>query len=138
MKVSKEVIKEHLLNVGHSESAILKICGWLVGKGLKSSDEAFKFKKGDGTFDEFLYWINGGIKIKKGDVITVKNGVTVLALGDMSAKYKFVGFDGFRTRTYDVIEGTRYANRDEQDMINMELFLKGIKWNSDLGLCCIQ
>lgn len=138
MEVTKEIIKEHIKNVGHCDSAILKICGWLVGKGLKASDEVFKFKKGDGTFDEFLYWANGGINIRKGDMITVKNGVTVLAIGDMSPKYKFVGFDGFRAKVYDVNCCTRYANKEEKDMLNMEFFLKGIKWDSVLGLCCIQ
>lgn len=55
---TKEQIKKYLLKNGHSPKAMDKICGFLVGAGIKDSDEPVKFAKGTGTFDDFMDWYN--------------------------------------------------------------------------------
>ena len=58
MKTLNEV-ELHILTNGYKLSEIDKICGYLIGAGMKDSDTELFFAIGDGTFDEFYVWFNG-------------------------------------------------------------------------------
>ncbi len=49
-------IEEHLKNTGYTAKAIIKIMGFLIGKGLKNKDEKMTVQKGQQTFDDFYDW----------------------------------------------------------------------------------
>lgn len=57
MKTFKEV-EMHLVTNGYKGSEMDKICGFLIGAGLKEPDYAMTIQYGDGTFDEFYAWYN--------------------------------------------------------------------------------
>ena len=46
MKTKEQVIS-YVLKNGHTNEAISKITGFLIGAGLKDNDEKIKFKVGD-------------------------------------------------------------------------------------------
>lgn len=72
---SKEEITKHLRQVGYDNEAIIKICGWLIGRGIKAIDERVQIRRGDNNFIFFIKWYNeeyvsfGDVKI--GDYIKV-------------------------------------------------------------------
>lgn len=125
MEITRKDLLDHIAECGHDDNSILKICGWAVAKGLKDADEPLKFKLGDGTFSEFLKWVDGVRGIKFGDFITVKNGVTVLALGE-DRKGKFVGFDGRCAKVYDIIPQTRISTENEVNSFKVDLVSRGL------------
>lgn len=55
MKTKDEVIA-YIGEHGHSNAAITKITGFLIGVGLKEDKEAFQFKKGNDSWDDFSNW----------------------------------------------------------------------------------
>lgn len=57
MKTLNEV-ELHILANGYKMSEIDKICGYLIGTGIKDADVELCFSIGDGTFDEFYAWFN--------------------------------------------------------------------------------
>lgn len=55
MKTLEEV-KGHIYEVGYTEKAIERICGFLIGKELKRENELLRFCKGENEFSDFLNW----------------------------------------------------------------------------------
>ncbi len=55
---TKEKIVEHLTYTGYKDSAIDRICGFLIGIKIKDSQERFLFKRGQHDFEDFLNWVN--------------------------------------------------------------------------------
>ena len=48
----------HLITNGYKGCEMDKICGFLIGAGLKEPDYIMKIQYGEGTFDEFYAWYN--------------------------------------------------------------------------------
>lgn len=57
MKTFEEV-ELHLLTTGYKSSELDKICGYLIGVGIKELDVELTILIGDGTFEEFYAWYN--------------------------------------------------------------------------------
>lgn len=57
VKTIKDV-KKHCVDNGYSEKARTQICAFLVGAGLKETQDVLKFKIGAKTFDDFVKWYN--------------------------------------------------------------------------------
>lgn len=57
MKTFEEV-ELHLLTTGYKSSELDKICGYLIGTGVKEPDVELNILLGDGTFEEFYAWYN--------------------------------------------------------------------------------
>lgn len=57
MKTFNEV-ELHLLTNGYKSCDIDKICGYLIGAGVKDTDTEVTFLIGDGVFDDFYAWFN--------------------------------------------------------------------------------
>ena len=53
---SKDEIKDHLLREGYDSETIAKICGWLIGRGIKDIDERIQIKRGLNDFHHFIKW----------------------------------------------------------------------------------
>lgn len=51
-------IKKHCVENGYCEKARTQICAFLVGAGLKGTQDVLKFKIGAKTFDDFVKWYN--------------------------------------------------------------------------------
>lgn len=57
MKTFEEV-ELHLLTTGYKTEEIDKICGYLIGVGLKAPSVEVTIMIGTGTFEEFYAWYN--------------------------------------------------------------------------------
>lgn len=57
MKTFEEV-ELHLQTTGYKTEGIDKICGYLIGVGLKAPSVEVKILIGTGTFEEFYAWFN--------------------------------------------------------------------------------
>lgn len=57
MKTFEEV-ELHLFTTGYKSCELDKICGYLIGVGVKEPSVKFKILLGDGTFDDFYAWFN--------------------------------------------------------------------------------
>lgn len=72
---SKEEITNHLKHVGYDDKTIIKICGWLIGRGIKAIDERVQIRRGNNNFDFFFNWYNNEFisfsDVKIGDYIKV-------------------------------------------------------------------
>ena len=55
MRTKKEIVND-LLENGHSNNAIAKITGFLIGKELKQPTEIIRFKKGNDSWEDFIAW----------------------------------------------------------------------------------
>lgn len=55
---TKDEILTYLKNNGHSNNAITKIMGFLIGAGLKDDAETIIYKRGTNTWDDFMHWYN--------------------------------------------------------------------------------
>lgn len=88
---TKDEIKKHLKCTSYGAEDIIKIMGFLIGKGIKAADETMQYFVGDDklTFNDFLEWFNSEsvdkANLKKGDVIVFTydddTSLTVLCLG---------------------------------------------------------
>lgn len=58
-------IKKHLLEIGYDNDTISKISGFLIGSGLKKSNEIITFKIGTNCWDSFKYWYDNDEKVKE-------------------------------------------------------------------------
>lgn len=57
MKTLEEV-KKHIHEVGYTDTAQLRIAGFLVGVGVKDEHEIIVFRNGVNEFSTFLHWFN--------------------------------------------------------------------------------
>lgn len=55
MRTKLEIVS-YLKENGHTNNAIAKITGFLIGAGIKDNDEKLVFKRGDSTWDDFYDW----------------------------------------------------------------------------------
>lgn len=66
MKTLEEV-KKHIHEVGYTDTAQLRIAGFLVGVGVKDEHEIIVFRNGVNEFSTFLHWFNNSsteLKVK--------------------------------------------------------------------------
>lgn len=107
-----EEIKKHCKENGYSRDAMFKICGWLVAKGIKESDEPIPYKEGYDTFDNFVAWFEGKESFMKDLNMVYVNGNLVWIrkmCGD-----KFIGTNEFgTTKFYDTRKATKCENEEE-------------------------
>lgn len=47
---------EHLKKTGYTRKSIIKIMGFLIGKGIKRVDEKMVYMRGEHDFEHFLQW----------------------------------------------------------------------------------
>ena len=57
-KKTIQEVKKHCVDNGYSEKARTQICAFLVGAGLKGTQDVLKFKIGEKTFEDFVKWYN--------------------------------------------------------------------------------
>ena len=50
---------EHLKKTGYTRKSIIKIMGFLIGKGIKGVDEKMVYMRGEHDFEHFLQWFEG-------------------------------------------------------------------------------
>ena len=53
---TKEQVLEHLKKTGYTRKSIIKIMGFLIGKGIKRVDEKVTYMRGEHDFMYFLRW----------------------------------------------------------------------------------
>ena len=53
---TKEQVLEHLKKTGYTRKSIIKIMGFLIGKGIKGVDEKMVYMRGKHDFMYFLKW----------------------------------------------------------------------------------
>lgn len=53
---TKEQVLEHLKKTGYTRKSIIKIMGFLIGKGIKRVDEKMVYMRGEHDFMYFLKW----------------------------------------------------------------------------------
>lgn len=51
-------VTQHCIDNGYNSNARTKICAFLVGAGLKGTQDVLKFKIGEKTFEDFVNWYN--------------------------------------------------------------------------------
>ena len=56
---TKEQVLEHLKKTGYTRKSIIKIMGFLIGKGIKRVDEKMVYMRGEHDFEHFLQWFEG-------------------------------------------------------------------------------
>ena len=56
---TKEQVLEHLKKTGYTRKSIIKIMGFLIGKGIKGVDEKMVYMRGEHDFEHFLQWFEG-------------------------------------------------------------------------------
>lgn len=62
-----EEVKKHIHEVGYTDTAQLRIAGFLVGVGVKDEHEIIVFRNGVNEFSTFLHWFNNSsteLKVK--------------------------------------------------------------------------
>ena len=50
---------EHLKKTGYTRKSIIKIMGFLIGKGIKGVNEKMVYMRGEHDFMYFLRWFEG-------------------------------------------------------------------------------
>lgn len=58
IKKNLNVVKQHCIATGYTHKTLHQICAFLVGAGLKGTQDVLKFKIGTKTFDDFVKWYN--------------------------------------------------------------------------------
>ena len=53
---TKEQVLEHLKKTGYTRKSIIKIMGFLIGKGIKRVDEKMVYMRGEHDFMYILKW----------------------------------------------------------------------------------
>lgn len=124
MKTIEEV-KSHIRNVGYSDGARERICGYLVAKGLKDIKEKLSFKLGVRTFEDFVLWFDSEKEeheykstdfICFGDCVHVQKGLDVVSLGCVYGD-TFIGTDGVAVCPCKITKETRACNEDESETL---------------------
>lgn len=133
MKTLEEV-KKYLNEVGHSQFAIHKIEGFLLGNGMLGKDYEMEYMIGGNDFDDFMNWFNGKTKtgkkfdddeFQKGDFIHVEKGIDVICLSDVFDG-KFVGTNGTIIHKYEFTNESRPCDEKEMQAIKDKLKEQGV------------
>lgn len=85
MKTFKEV-EMHLLTNGYKGCEMDKICGFLIGAGLKEPDYVMTIQYGEGTFDEFYAWYNDEPMFEEEETCDCPNCVLCGLMRDLAEK----------------------------------------------------
>ena len=59
---TKDEVLAYLKETGHSNNAVTKIMGFLIGNGMKEPDEKIIFKRGQNSWEEFYEWFENKYK----------------------------------------------------------------------------
>jgi hypothetical protein len=73
-------VKNHCIEVGYNHNARTQICAFLVGAGLKSTQDVLKFKIGAKTFEDFVKWYNAETEelvLERGRFVLIDNDAEV-------------------------------------------------------------
>ena len=62
---TKDEVLAYLKETGHSNSAVTKIMGFLIGNGMKTPDEEIVLKRGQNSWEEFYDWFENKPKEKE-------------------------------------------------------------------------
>jgi hypothetical protein len=130
MKTLNEV-KKHCSKNGYEKSAMFKICGWLVAKGIKNEKEIIRYKVGDGTFSDFVEWFESEDEydfeeMERGECIHVEDGVDVMILSPVYDG-EFVGITVESTISpFKITEKSRPCTEEEERMVVNALHEKGV------------
>ena len=68
---TKDEVLAYLKENGHSNNAITKIMGFLIGNGMKSVSEKIIFKRGHNSWEEFYEWFENKPKEKECPLYTI-------------------------------------------------------------------
>lgn len=128
---NKEQILEHLLEVGYTDKAIVQICAYLIGAGVKKRAEVLKIRKGDADFDDFLVW-NKGLIFKKGDCITFHWKITYYCIEDCfdDCFVKICSNRGLPS-LFRIKDNTRLATPEERTQCDVELARNGLYFDKE-------
>lgn len=130
MKTLNEV-KKHCLKNGYEKSAMFKICGWLVAKGIKTAKELIRYKVGDGTFSDFVEWFESEEEydfeeMERGECIHVEDCVDVMILSPVY-NGEFVGITVEATISpFKITEKSRPCTEEEERVVVNALHEKGM------------
>lgn len=73
-------VKKHCIASGYGRKSVTQICAFLVGAGLKSTQDVLKFRIGEKTFEDFVKWYNAEteeIVLERGRFVLIDNGAEV-------------------------------------------------------------
>lgn len=120
-KKTLDEVKKHCVAYGYTTKARTQICAFLVGAGLKGTQESLRFKIGDRNFEEFVNWYNSTeeeLVLERGRFVLIDNGVEkypALILEAFDDACTTVSDTGLFCVTNDMIVG--YA--DVEDMARL-------------------
>ena len=128
-------VKKHCVDNGYSEKARTQICAFLVGAGLKGTQDVLKFKIGVKTFDDFVKWYNTeteDLVLERGRFVLIDNYAEVypaLILEDFKDACLIMSDTGLFCVEKEMIVG--YADVDDiahvlESLINFNLY-----WDCD-------
>ena len=129
-----EEIKKHLLRNGYTSKDKYRICGWLVAKGIKDTNETIVFREGTRNMEDFIRWFEGNeedeksFTCKKGDFVSVQRGIYGIALADSKDGLVLL-LDENCVLIYAINEDTRLCTEEEKERILGYLKRQGITYN---------
>ena len=129
-----EEIKKHLLRFGYTKNDKYRICGWLVAKEIKDTDETLVFREGTRNMEDFIRWFEGNeedekpFTCKKGDFVSVQRGMYGIALADSKDGLVLL-LDENYVLIYAINEDTRLCTEEEKECILDYLKCQGITYN---------
>ena len=75
-KKTIQEVKKHCVDNGYSEKARTQICAFLVGAGLKGTQDVLKFKIGIKNFEDFVKWYKSeteDLVLERGRFVLIDN-----------------------------------------------------------------
>ena len=129
-----EEIKKHLLIFGYTKNDKYRICGWLVAKGIKDTNETLVFREGTRNMEDFIRWFENGnadnkpFTCKRGDFVSVQRGIYGIALADSKDGLVLL-LDGNCILIYCINEDTRLCTDEEKERIIESLKCQGITYD---------
>ena len=129
-----EEIKKHLLRFGYTKNDKYRICGWLVAKGIKDTDETLVFREGTRNMEDFIRWFECNeedekpFTCKKGDFVSVQSGIYGIALADSKDGLVLL-LDENCILIYCINEDTRLCTDEEKERIIESIKCQGITYD---------
>ena len=130
-----EEIKKHLLRFGYTSKDKYRICGWLVAKGIKDTDETLVFREGTRNMEDFIRWFEGNeedektFTCKKGDFVSVQRGIYGIALTDSKDGLVLLLDEHCVCNIYVITTYTRLCTDEEKKRFLDHFKRKGITYN---------
>lgn len=125
---SIEQVKEHCLNVGYTHKDMARICGFLVGKGMKKVEEVISFRVGGKTLKDFIEWFESD-EFVDGDYVLLHDKQIGLLIDAVDDNFVFFGSN----RVVKVIQGyeiERKCTEMEIEAVNSILDTCGLVYSN--------